>query len=62
MNLMQKCLLFPMVGLKSEIFAFIAHNFTVEICCRTYGPPCTMIVDGIERTERAPNGGGILPV
>ena len=31
MNLMQSCLLFPMVGLKSEIFAFIADNFTVEV-------------------------------
>ena len=40
MNLMQKCLLFPMVGLKSEIIAFIADNFTVEFCCRTYGPFC----------------------
>ena len=28
-------------GLESEIFAFIADNFTVEICCRTYGPPCS---------------------
>ena len=31
MSLMQNCLLFPMVGLKSEIFAFIAENFTVEV-------------------------------
>ena len=31
MSLMQNCLLFPMVGLKSEIFAFIADNFTVEV-------------------------------
>ena len=28
MSLMQKCLLFPMVGLNSEIFAFITDNFT----------------------------------
>ena len=28
---MQNGLLFPMVGLKSEIFAFIAENFTVEV-------------------------------
>ena len=31
MSPMQNCLLFPMVGLKSEIFAFIAENFTVEV-------------------------------
>ena len=31
MSLMQKCSLFPMVGLKSKIFAFIAENFTVEV-------------------------------
>ena len=43
MNLMQKYLLLPMVGLKSEIFACIAENFTVEIYCRTYGPPCTYL-------------------
>ena len=30
-SLMQNCLLFPIVGLKSEIFAFIADNFTVEV-------------------------------
>ena len=35
MRLMQKCLLFPMVGL-SEIFAFIAEKFTVPICCITW--------------------------
>ena len=29
-----------MVGLKSEIFAFIADKFTAENCCRTYGTPC----------------------
>ena len=51
MNLMQKCLLFPMVGLKSDIFAFIADNFIVEVCSRTYGPPCTMYVQrGLLRT------------
>ena len=44
MNLVQKCVLFSMVGFKSEIFAFIADNFTVEICCRTYGPPCTVYI------------------
>ena len=31
MSLMRNCLLFPMVGLNSEIFAFIADNFTVEV-------------------------------
>ena len=31
MSLMQNCLLFPMVGLKCEIFASIAENFTVEM-------------------------------
>ena len=31
MSLMQNYLLFPMVGLKNEIFAFIAENFTVEV-------------------------------
>ena len=31
MSLMQNCLLFLMVGLESEIFAFIAENFTVEV-------------------------------
>ena len=31
MSLMQKSSLFPMVGLKSKIFAFIADNFTVEV-------------------------------
>ena len=52
MNLMQKCLLFPMVGLKSEIFAFIAENFTIEICCRTCGPPCTYNSGSTGRREK----------
>ena len=30
-SIMHNCLLFPMVGLKSEIFAFIADNFAVEV-------------------------------
>ena len=28
-------------GLESEIIAFVAEKFTVEICCRTYRPSCT---------------------
>ena len=35
MSLMQNCLLFPMVDLKSEIFAFITENFTVEVLLQT---------------------------
>ena len=31
MSLIHKCLLFPMVGLKIEIFAFIAEKFTLKL-------------------------------
>ena len=36
MSLMHNYLLFSMVGLKSEIFAFIAENFTVEVLLQNF--------------------------
>ena len=48
MCLIQNCLLFPMVGLKSEIFAFIAENFTVEVLLQNLWT--TLYNDWLERT------------